>query len=272
MKKGCEAKVKIKVDRDIESLVVCHMNLSHNHEISDDDFAYYHQNRALRRADENLKQQVLNMIETEANPRLILNFLEQKTGRIESYDAIKNLKQKFKLKKSDTLNDAQELIMFARNELKIHNISSLEVNVNEENILESIFWQTQMMKQIFNQHNNIICVDATFNLNRSGYALFIIITIDANWDTRIVALGLVTSDKRSDIIESFFNWFNRENPKHSEIKTIMSDKNESQINILKALYPDSDIALCLYHVFKTFKLETRKKLPSFELEEIRGQY
>jgi hypothetical protein len=124
MKKGCGAKVKIKVDRDIESLVVCHMNLSHNHEISDDDFAYYHQNRALRRADENLKQQVLNMIETEANSRLILNFLEQKTGRIESYDAIKNLKQKFKLKKSDTLNDAQELIKFARNELKIDNISS----------------------------------------------------------------------------------------------------------------------------------------------------
>jgi hypothetical protein len=100
---------------------------------------------------------------------------------------------------------------------------------------------------MFNEHNKIICVDATLNLNRSGYALFII-TIDANW---------ASGDKRSHIIESFFNWFNRENSKPSEIKTIMRDTNKSQMNILKAMYPDSDIALCLYQVFKTFKLENR---------------
>jgi hypothetical protein len=28
------------------------------------------------------------------------------------------------------------------------------MNVNEENILESIFWQTKMMKQIFNEPND----------------------------------------------------------------------------------------------------------------------
>jgi hypothetical protein len=57
---------------------------------------------------------------------------------------------------------------------------------------------TQMIKEIFNEHN-IICVDTTSNLNRSCYALFIIITIDANCYTPNLALGLVTSDKRTDI-------------------------------------------------------------------------
>jgi hypothetical protein len=52
------------------------MNLSHNHEISDDHLGLLSSGLCFEKRDENLKQQVLSIIETEANPRLILNFLE----------------------------------------------------------------------------------------------------------------------------------------------------------------------------------------------------
>jgi zinc finger SWIM domain-containing protein 3 len=116
----------------------------------------------------------------------------------------------------------------------------------------------------------VISIDSTFNLNRSGYPLNTIITIDGNNDTRIVALGFVTSDKKTDILTSFFSWFNSNNPDYVNIKTILTDKNQSQIDVLRSIYPDADLSLCLYHVFRAMRLETHKKLPLFALEESRG--
>jgi len=149
-------------------------------------------------------------------------------------------------------------------------ICSLEYHANEDNVLEYAFWQTKSMRDTFHVYNNVISIDSTFNLNKSGYPLNIIITIDGNNDTRIVALGFVTSDKRTDILTSFFNWFNSNNPDYVNIKTILTDKNQSQIDVLRSIYPDADLSLCLYHVFRVMRLETHKKLPLFALEESRG--
>ncbi len=99
----------------------------------------------------------------------------------------------------------------------------------------------------------------------------IIITIDANRETRIVAFGLVVSDKRIDIITAFFDWFNEENPSFTNIRAILTDKNQSQIEVLKNTYPNADISLCLFHVFKAMKLETRKKVPASVLQDVRGE-
>jgi zinc finger SWIM domain-containing protein 3 len=167
-------------------------------------------------------------------------------------------------------NDAQELIKAMENDVRNRKICSFEYHANEESVLEYAFWQTEKMKEIFNAYCNVISIDSTFNLNRSGYALNIIITIDASKDTRIVAFGLVTSDKRTDIIKAFFEWFNKNNPNYINLKTILTDKNQSQIDVLRNIYPNIDISLCLYHVFKAMRLETHRKLPNYVLEEIRG--
>jgi hypothetical protein len=168
------------------------------------------------------------------------------------------------------LNDAQELIKYMKIDQEASKICSLKYFANDQNILEYVFWQTKSMKETFKTYPNIICVDATFNLNRSGYPLYIIITIDANFETRIVALGLVSSDKRGDIVKAFFQWFNDENPENPLIKTIIADKNETQLNVFVELYPTANVSLCLYHVMKSMKLESLRKIPRSALEEVRG--
>jgi hypothetical protein len=153
---------------------------------------------------------------------------------------------------------------------KSKKICSFEYRANGDNVLEHAFWQTKSMRDTFHVYNNVISIDSTFNLNKSGYRLNIIITIDGNNDTRIVALGFVTTDKRTDLLTSFFNWFNSNNPDYVNIKTILTDKNQSQIDVLRSIHPDVDLSLCPYHVFLAMKLETHKKLPLFALEEARG--
>ncbi len=154
-------------------------------------------------------------------------------------------------------NDAQELIKAMQNDVRNRKICSFEYHANEESVLEYAFWQTEKMKEIFNVYCNVISIDSTF-------------TIDASKDTRIVAFGLVTSDKRTDIITAFFEWFNKNNPNYINLKTILTDKNQSQIDVLRSIYPNVDISLCLYHIFKAMRLETHRKLPNYVLQEIRG--
>lgn len=139
-------------------------------------------------------------------------------------------------------------------------ICSLDYQSNDNNVLEYVFWQTTKIKEIFQNYYNVICVDATFNLNRSLYSLYIVITIDAANDTRVVALGLIANDRRTDIMTSFFKWFNNENPNYTRISTILTDKNETQINVLRDIYPNANISLCLFHILKALKLESKKKL------------
>lgn len=143
---------------------------------------------------------------------------------------------------------------------------------DDDDIFKYAFWQSNQMKITFDKYNKVICVDATYNLNRCAYPVYLIITIDANRDTRIVAFGIVSSEKKPDIIKAFFSWFNENNPKFREIKTIVSDKHENQIKCLKNLYKDADISLCLYHVFKALRSATQKKLPNNIHEKVRGKH
>ncbi len=136
------------------------------------------------------------------------------------------------------MNDAQELIKTMIEDQRKGKICSFKYHSNEDNVLEYAFWQT--IKETFHVYNNVISVDSTFNLNKSGYPLNIIITIDGNNESRIVAFGFVTSDKRTDIITVFFDWFNSKNPAYVNIKTILTDKNQSQIDVLRTTYPNAD--------------------------------
>jgi hypothetical protein len=52
----------------------------------------------MKRADEATKTQVEEMIKAKANPRLILNFLTEKTESLEDVKAIHNFKRNLKLR------------------------------------------------------------------------------------------------------------------------------------------------------------------------------
>jgi hypothetical protein len=97
-KMGCKSHIKLSVIRNAQLLVINEMEAKHNHVVSKVEFAHYIQNRAMKRADEATKTQVEEMIKAKANPRLILNFLTEKTESLEDVKAIHNFKRNLKLR------------------------------------------------------------------------------------------------------------------------------------------------------------------------------
>jgi hypothetical protein len=99
MKLGCEAIIKVKVVRDLQSLMITQMNLNHtNHIISAENYSYYPQNRALKNADPQLKNEVATLIKSKSNHRIVLDHLIQSTSKAESNKAIWNFKNKLEAK------------------------------------------------------------------------------------------------------------------------------------------------------------------------------
>ncbi len=97
-KMGCKAHIKLSVIRKAQLLVISEMEEKHNHDCTEKDFAHYNQNRAMIKAESEIKSQVEEMIKAKANTRLILNFLTEKTERLEDVRAIHNFKRNLKLK------------------------------------------------------------------------------------------------------------------------------------------------------------------------------
>jgi hypothetical protein len=95
---NCPAHIRISAIRLTQKLVITEFNDQHNHEISRNDYIYYNKNRAVNKADTETKNELEDMIKSKANPRLVLKFLTEKTGRVENLRAINNFKISLKLR------------------------------------------------------------------------------------------------------------------------------------------------------------------------------
>lgn len=94
----CNAYIKVATIRATQMLIISDLNELHSHETTKEDFLYYHENRALRKSDPQLKSQVKDLILAQANPRSILSIITERTGSIEDIKAISNFKRNLKLK------------------------------------------------------------------------------------------------------------------------------------------------------------------------------
>jgi hypothetical protein len=58
----CDAYIKIATIRATQMLIISDLNELHNHETTREDFLYYHENRALRKSDPQLKSEIKDLI------------------------------------------------------------------------------------------------------------------------------------------------------------------------------------------------------------------
>jgi hypothetical protein len=63
----------------------------------------------------------------------------------------------------------------------------------------------------------------------------------------ILVAWMIASNRMTDTIAFFVGWV-RDASLVVRLAVIMTDRNHTQINVLKAIYPDSQILLCKWHV------------------------
>ena len=146
----------------------------------------------------------------------------------------------------------------------------MDIVVTEDNVMDGIFYQDAEMKRMFDRFPELLFVDATYKLNdlRMPLDLYIFLVEDGNGESEIVALWMVMSEDVISI-KQMAQIFKKHNPNWSKTRTIMSDKDFIERDVLKSEFPQASILICLFHVLRTFRREvTCEKLGITSAERI----
>lgn len=104
------------------------------------------------------------LLDQKVETNKVKSFIESSTGRIETEQGINN----FRLKYCGFNND-QLLSLIEQDQNNGHNC---KIEVNEENLMESLFIQTKEMSEHFANYPEYVMIDGTYSTNISKYPLY----------------------------------------------------------------------------------------------------
>ena len=131
--------------------------------------------------------------------------------------------------------------------------SIVEIVKDEKNVLQGIYYQKKIMQQIFSKFPELLLIDATYKLNDLRMPLYIMMVVDGNGESEIVALWIVASEDRISI-KNMVQIFKRHNSTDRTV-CIMSDKDMTERDVHSEEIPNAVLQICLFHILRSFKRE-----------------
>lgn len=126
------------------------------------------------------------------------------------------------------------------------------------------------MHRTFNAFPEVILVDATYETNNLMMPLYMIISIDRNGQSEIVAVFLLTEEDETSLTQ-VIDIFKKNNPSWENVRVILTDKDMSERNVLSKAMPQANLQLCLFHVLRSFRREiTPEKARNFNQSKTRA--
>lgn len=100
-------------------------------------------------------------------------------------------------------------------------------------------------KRMLHRYGNVICLDATYKVNKWGLAFFMIAVIDEHRQAFPCAYFIVQHEKAESVAEALAylqhlvpGW---------KPTAIITDKDDAEINACKTIFPTATMILCEFH-------------------------
>ena len=106
----------------------------------------------------------------------------------------------------------------------------VEISKDDNNVLSSIFFQKQSWQNMYPRYPELILIDATYKLNNLRMPMYILMAVDGNGESEIVALWLVVYEDK-DTISHLMDIFEKHNDT-TNTKCIMADKDMTEREVL----------------------------------------
>ena len=122
----------------------------------------------------------------------------------------------------------------------------------KEKKFRGIFFTTEKMRKAFDSWPEILFIDTTYKLFLRKLITLVICAQDGNGFTHIVGVACVVNEQ-ADTLKSVFEIFKNINPDAcSRIKCCMTDKDLTERQVLKEVFPGASLFICEFHVLKIF--------------------
>ncbi|CAB5382954.1 unnamed protein product [Rhizophagus irregularis] len=126
--------------------------------------------------------------------------------------------------------------------------------------LTSIFWMFPTQKQLWLRYHDVVINDSTYKKNRYDLTLNIIVCIDCDNHTRLVACALV-----DDEIKATFKWI-YENIKIATGNivpySIYTDGDPTMFRTIKSVFDTTVHFICIYHIDQNIQKKLKSVLGS----------
>lgn len=209
------------------------------------------------------------MIKMKVNKKLLQQHLSETTGKVvtlkdisnmqtsisrpdESIEAVVDTLRKIEGKQSDNLwyyNFHKILYLY----MPIG--STVEVFTDHANgTLTGLIFQDNIMKSMFSAYPELLLIDATYKLTNLRMPVYLMMSIDGNGQGEIVFVFL-TAVETEQVIMEMVQSFKRANPRWTETKVVMSDKDFNERSVFRKEFPDAALHICLFHTLRSFRRE-----------------
>src|ERR1051325_595033 len=123
-------------------------------------------------------------------------------------------------------------------------------------------------RELYNQYNNIVLVDSTYNTNQFQMILCVVTVVDNNYRTRIVACAII-EDETLDTYRWIFDSILNETGVSPRI--VFTNSDPSMIRSIKDIYPNAQHLLCIFHIDLNLRKKLKGKLGN-QFEKFRSKF
>ena len=142
----------------------------------------------------------------------------------------------------------------------IHTGATVEVFTDTEGVFSGLMFQDNLMKSVFSSYPEVLLVDATYKLTDLRMPVYLMMCIDGNGQGEIV-LVFLTAVESEESITKMVQAFKKINPRWTETKVVMSDKDFNERAVFRKEFPGAALHICLFHTLRSFRREvTTEKL------------
>ena len=138
--------------------------------------------------------------------------------------------------------------------------------VAAESCVNILLFQTAHMRKMLKKYCDVLYIDCTYFLNVVGYPIVVFMVVDGSNVGHCVGYACVR-DERMVTLTALFAEFVRKN-EGLDVKTVIVDKDASEIGALRQAMPWCDVILCRFHVAKSLADAVRKYCVKGEQERM----
>ncbi|KAK3800786.1 hypothetical protein RRG08_003190 [Elysia crispata] len=234
--------IKLRADKNLNKLQGVSANLQHNHVIpakKDGVYAVDHKLNTKERED------VKKLIDLGAPVRKIQNYISTSYDKQVKTKDLHNLRQR-----ADHQNKRVEEQVWEVLESMVAKDPGAHFSIfSESGKISVLFFQTAYMKKMLNSYPDVLYIDNTYCLNLYGYPVVVFMIVDGDNVGHCVGYACVRDEKMMTL-SVLFGEFVRKN-EGVKVKTVVVDKDASEIGAVRQTMPECNVVLCRFHVAKT---------------------
>ena len=127
-----------------------------------------------------------------ANKKLVQQHIFQSSGKVVLLKDLHNIKARTQ---KSSGNDLQALVEEMQREAN----SVTKLVLSDENELRAVFYQDEKMKHAHAKFPELLLLDATYKLNDLRKPLYVLMVVDGNSESQVVAIWIVANEERTTI-------------------------------------------------------------------------